>query len=287
MKRLFFSLLLTGSVLSATDYVVTPADSLQKAFDKLKPGDTLTLQKGVYRQGTVKGSFKGTAAKPVIIRGADRDATFVTAWKSLDGARWEAVKGQRFVYRTPLKEQVYNVSDLNTERLLLAAPSVHDMERFNGTFLYQKGFLYLHTFDGKLPGRGLRATVNSGYLFLLQNAAHVRIENLTFCGSAYKDPRYSSWGIAIRCTTTSDVTVDNCRFFYNSGGVAFTVRSLNSTVRNSFFHRNDAPGYAEAAQLFFGGKSRNNLAENNIVLNTGVHGVRSSQPFLQTFCRQV
>ena len=139
---------------------------------------------------------------------------------------------------------------------------------------YEKGFLYVHAFDGRKPGRNLRATIHSGYLFLLEAAAHVRIEDLTFCGSAYKDPRYSSWAIAIRCTGTSDITVDRCRFYYNSGGVAFTVRSKNSTVRNSFFHRNDAPGYAEAAQLFFGGASRNNLAENNIVVNTGVHGVR-------------
>ena len=261
-------------VLTGAEYIVTPADSLQKAFDKLKPGDILTLQPGVYRQGTVRSSVKGTKEKPVIIRGADRYSTIITAWKSLDDARWEMVKGQRFVYRTPLKEAVFNVSDLKKEQLLLQAPAIHDMEKFRGTFCYEKGFLYVHAFDGRKPGRNLRATIHSGYLFLLEAAAHVRIEDLTFCGSAYKDPRYSSWAIAIRCTGTSDITVDRCRFYYNSGGVAFTVRSKNSTVRNSFFHRNDAPGYAEAAQLFFGGASRNNLAENNIVVNTGVHGVR-------------
>ena len=270
----FITVFCSALVLTGAEYFVTPADSLQKAFGKLKPGDTLTLKPGVYRQGTVKVSVKGTAAKPVIIRGEERSSTIITAWKSLDNAVWEKVKDQRFVYRTPLKEEVYNVSDLKSERLLLTAPAVQDMEKFRGTFRCEKGFLYVHTFDGKAPGKSLRATVHSGYLFLFERASHVKIENLTFCGSAHKDPRYSSWAIAIRCIGTSDITVDNCGFYYNSGGVAFTVKSKNSTVRNSFFHRNDAPGYAEAAQLFFGGASKNNLAENNIVVNTGVHGVR-------------
>ena len=273
-KNALAFLLACGTLLAGAEYFVTPADSLQKAFDKLQPGDTLTLKKGVYRQGTVTSSIKGTAAKPIIIRGEDRESTIVTAWKSLDDAKWEAVAGQQFVYRTPMKEEVCNIADLKSEQLLLTAPSIHDMELFRGTYRQEKGYLYLHTPDGKKPGRTLRATVYSGYLFLFQQAAHVKIENLTFCGSAYKDPRYSSWGIAIRCIGTSDITVDRCSFYYNSGGVAFTVKSQNSVTRNSFFKRNDAPGYAEAAQLFYGGQSKNNLAENNIVVDTGVHGIR-------------
>ena len=263
-----------GSALSGAEYIISPADSLEKAVNKLQPGDILTLKEGVYRQGTVTSSVKGTAAKPIIIRGADRDKTIITAWRSLDAARWESVAGQRFVYRTPVRDDVSNVSDLKAERFLMTAPSLADMEKFRGTFYCEKGFLYVHTFDGMKPGKGLRISVHSGYLFLLQKAAHIKIENLTFCGSAYKDPRYSSWAIAIRCTETSDITVEKCSFYYNFGGVAFTVRSRNSVARNNFFHRNDAAGYAEAAQLFFGGQSRNNLAENNLVVNTGVHGVR-------------
>ena len=142
MKKFsFFIVLCSALILSGAEYFVTPADSLQKAFDKLRPGDILTLKEGVYRQGTVKVSVKGTAAKPVIIRGEERSSTIITAWKSLDNAVWEKVKDQRFVYRTPLKEEVYNVSDLKSERLLLTAPAVQDMEKFRGTFRCEKGFL--------------------------------------------------------------------------------------------------------------------------------------------------
>ena len=66
MKRSAFALLLAcATLLAGAEYFVTPADSLQKAFDKLQPGDTLTLKKGVYRQGTVTSSIKGTAANPL------------------------------------------------------------------------------------------------------------------------------------------------------------------------------------------------------------------------------
>ena len=120
--------------LNAAEYVVTPKDSLQQAADKLKPGDTLTLSPGVYRQGTVRFTCKGTAAKPVTIRGAKKASTLVTAWVSLDSASWEAVPGQRFVYRTPLKHEVYSVADLKSGRIMLTAPACHDMEKFRGAF---------------------------------------------------------------------------------------------------------------------------------------------------------
>ena len=276
MKALFILLCAAAAAfaVNAAEYIVTPGDSLQQAAGKLKPGDTLTLRPGVYRQGTVRFTCRGTAAKPITIRGAEKDSTLVTAWVSLDNASWEAVEGQRFVYRTPLKHEVYSVADLKSSRIMLTAPSCHDMEKFRGTFRSEKGFLYLHAFDGKRPGTGLRATVNSGYLFLFEGASHVTVRNLTFCGSAHKDPRYSSWAIAIRCTKCTGMTVEKCGFLFNSGGVAFTVGCRDSVTRNCFFRRNEAPGYAEAAQLFFGGKSRNNLAENNLIVDTGIHGLR-------------
>jgi|GEM_PF-1254632 len=264
----------TALAANAAEYTVTPKDSLQKAAARLKPGDTLVLSPGVYRQGTVRFTCKGTAAKPVTVRGAEKGSTIVTAWVSLDDASWEPVPGQRFVYRTPLKHEVYSVADLKSDRIMLTAPSCHDMEKFRGTFRSEKGFLYLHAFDGKRPETGLRATVNSGYLFLFEGASHVTVRDLIFCGSAHKDPRYSSWAIAIRCTGCTGMTVEKCDFLFNSGGVAFTVSCKDSVTRNSFFHRNEAPGYAEAAQLFFGGKSRNNLAENNLIVDTGIHGLR-------------
>ena len=60
------ALVVLGITLSGAEYIITPADSLSKAVNKLKPGDILTLKEGVYRQGTVTSSIKGSAAKYVV-----------------------------------------------------------------------------------------------------------------------------------------------------------------------------------------------------------------------------
>ena len=262
--------------LHGAEYTVTPADSLQKAVQALRPGDTLTLLPGVYRQGTVAIRCRGSQESPIVIQGKDRENTLVTAWKSLDTVTWEPVPGKPFVYRAAWAEDTYGISDLANKRNMMPAPGADDMERFRGTYFYDRKehYLYCHSFTGCKPGKGLRATVRSGYLFELNTAEHVVIRNLTFCGSAHENPRLSSLAVAIRTIRTRNILVENCHFHYNSGGLAFTANSIGCTARNCFFLRNEARGYGEAAQLFFGGKSKYCLAENNIIADTEVHGLR-------------
>ena len=100
--------------LHGAEYTVTPADSLQKAVQALRPGDTLTLLPGVYRQGTVAIRCRGTQESPIVIQGKDRENTLVTAWKSLDTVTWEPVPGKPFVYRAAWAEDTYGISDLAT-----------------------------------------------------------------------------------------------------------------------------------------------------------------------------
>ena len=57
--------------LHGAEYTVTPADSLQKAVQALRPGDTLTLLPGVYRQGTVAIRCRGTQESPIVIQGKE------------------------------------------------------------------------------------------------------------------------------------------------------------------------------------------------------------------------
>ena len=79
--------------LHGAEYTVTPADSLQKAVQALRPGDTLTLLPGVYRQGTVAIRCRGTQESPIVIQGKDRENTLVTAWKSGKQAEHDAGAG--------------------------------------------------------------------------------------------------------------------------------------------------------------------------------------------------
>ena len=230
MKRiwmLFVPLLLQGA-----EYIVTPEEPLQEAVRKLRPGDILTLAGGVYCQGTVVIRAKGTKEKPIVIQGKEREKTLITAWKSLDAVQWESIPGRPFVHRCNWKESVCGISDLVAKRNLAPAPGREDMERFRGTYFYDKKeqLLYCHAFNGRKPGKGLRATVRSGYLFELNGAEHVIVRNLTFCGSAHENPRLSSLAVALRTIKTRHILVENCGFYYNSGGAAFTAGSIGSVL---------------------------------------------------------
>lgn len=53
-----------------TTYTIGPANNLQKAVDKLGPGDELVLKKGTYKEN-ITTKLMGTAEKPIVIRGED------------------------------------------------------------------------------------------------------------------------------------------------------------------------------------------------------------------------
>ena len=120
----------------------------------IAPGDTLTLLPGVYRQGTVAIRCRGTQESPIVIQGKDRENTLVTAWKSLDTVTWEPVPGKPFVYRAAWAEDTYGISDLANKRNMMPAPGADDMERFRGTYFYDRKehYLYCHSFTGCKPG---------------------------------------------------------------------------------------------------------------------------------------
>ncbi len=257
------------------EYIVGPEDSIQNAADKLQAGDILTLRPGFYSPGTVTIRACGTSEKPVTIRGMHRESVILCAWESLDNVKWERTQGERFVYGAKVDFPVWSVADLVHDTILLNAPGRGGMDRFRGTFFFdpEKKMLYCHPVDGNSPGKGLKATVRSGYLFLVQGARNLVIRDMTFCGTAHENPRFSSLAAAIRTIGSENILVENCGFLYNSGGVAFTS-TLNGTARNCFFRRNEALGYGEMAQLFWGSGSRNCLAENNIAFNDRNHGIR-------------
>jgi len=254
----------------------SPWQSLPEACAALQPGDVLTLLPGEYSQQELIICAQGTAEQRIVIQGAHRDLSVLTAWQIVDTA-WEAVPGQRFVFQTICPFPVYWVSDLAHPVIMQPAPSLHDMERFRGTWLAdrEENILYVHSLDGQMPLPGsIKATVNSGHILLLQEARHLTLRNLTFCGSAHQQPRFSASGSAIRTHNTIALQIEDCNFYLNSGGVNITQTCLDTTVRRCFFRRNESLGYSEMAQLFFGHRARNNLAEDNVILDGRAHGLR-------------
>ncbi|NLF94982.1 MAG: hypothetical protein GX564_13935 [Oligosphaeraceae bacterium] len=277
MHRIPLLLLLLGTVLSAVEYTVSPADDLQAAINRLAPGDTLTLQPGEYHPPqTVQINACGTADQPIRIQGAERHLSLLTAWTHQEWV-WQPVKDKPFVYQAEKIPVAVAVTELDTGTILRAAPSLTDMEYFRASFFHdpKKKILYLHCSDADSPSRHrIRVTTRSGYLLAVSNAEHLQIANLSFTGANHATPSESRFGSAIRVNTSNHILIENCDFYFNSGGIYITFHSRNPVVRNCFFRGNDGLGYGEMAQLFFHLSCSDCLAENNTVLDGRTHGIR-------------
>ncbi len=276
-RGIIFLLFLSAGFLFAAEYLVSPGDDLQHAIDQLRAGDVLTLRPGEYHaKETLLLQAQGEADKPIRIRGAQRHLSVLTSWED-HSYDWEPVPGKPFVFRATALPLAVAVTELDTGIILRAAASLSDMECFRASFFHdsERQVLYLHCSDAVSPQlHRIRVSTYSGSLLKVKNAAHVQISQLTFTGSNHIVPSDSRFGSAIWMDTSSHVTIEECDFYFNSGGVYITFKSESPVVRNCFFRRNDGLGYSEMAQLFFHQSSNNCLAENNIVVDGRTHGIR-------------
>jgi parallel beta-helix repeat protein len=75
-----------------------PWKTLARATHALKPGDTLLLHGGVYRE-TITLPTSGTAAAPITLRAADGEQPVITGADEI--REWRPVAGEGAIYRTP------------------------------------------------------------------------------------------------------------------------------------------------------------------------------------------
>ncbi len=244
--------------------------SVQKGVDALEPGDILTLLPGEYPEQLVVDK-NATAEQPVVIRAARPGFSALTGWERVSG--FQRVKGHRFVYSRKLETPVFRLVENDTGAMLLAAPSLADMDRFRGSFLVDQaaGILYVHASDGQSPdAHSTMATVRSGNGITLRGS-HVRIEGLVINGFSPVDHEGTGHGYGIR-VEGSHHTIRNCSFLANGGAV--TVKGEDCLIEGNYMARNIDPGYNELAQLYCSGGSQRTKVINNIVLDGQTHGIR-------------
>ena len=271
---LFFLLVALSSFAAVCE--LFPGDNASEILARLEPGDILLVKAGVHQAPSLPVRVKGTADLPVIICGEDPDLSIFSAWSQDFAPSWEALAGERFVYVAECETAVVSVSDLGNDLQLQPAPGVLGMAGMRGTFYYDSATkrLYVHALDGLRPTSSLRVGTYSGHLLTLLKAEHLVLRDLTFTGSAHQEAKLSALGCAIRTLETKHLRIENCRFYFNSGGVNITNNCYDSIVRDCFFRQNNSYGYSEMAQLFFGSNCKKNLALDNVIIDGRTHGLR-------------
>jgi len=91
MKRtmMILTMALLAGTMFAGEKTLKPGDSITDTMNQAKPGDTVTLTPGVYRQAVVSKA-KGTAQKPITLKGPAKGIAIISGADQLTG--WTSVK---------------------------------------------------------------------------------------------------------------------------------------------------------------------------------------------------
>ena len=113
-----------------------PLKTINAAADRVQPGDVVTVRGGTYRERVlIKRS--GTAAKPIIFRGAPGETALLTGAFPIEKP-WKKTPGYRFIYES---YSPYAVSMLFDSILLNRYLEVEDMnllDRQPGAYLLDR-----------------------------------------------------------------------------------------------------------------------------------------------------
>jgi hypothetical protein len=124
--------------------------TIQRGVKNLKPGDTLLVAPGVYRE-QVMIEVSGTREQPITIRSLRPHQARLEG--SVRLANWSPVPGWRAVYSAPLEKPTYLVFEKDTNAELREVANLHLVEKTAGSFLWDAATkrLYVHTSDDAPP----------------------------------------------------------------------------------------------------------------------------------------
>ncbi len=301
ISSLVFSLLavLSGQSLGAVDYYVAPSGSdkapgsrahpfatFRRGLKALKAGDTLILAPGDYAgAGVVK--LAGTPEKPIVVRAEIPGTAVIRGDREVKGFR--PVSGTHFIYELDRNEAAGGVKERDT--LTYYRPvSCFDLLKYDRAVYFhdvKKGKLYVVTSDGRAPGEHF-VTVCGGDpreghgLQLIDKSCYVRFEGLKVTGfdsyvTKWEGRYYSIKSLLLN--HSSNIEVDNCRFFLNGCGLTFW-ECRNCRVENCTAYANHSLAVGSAANIYFTGKTENCVVRNCTAFKSHLSGIRFySGPF--------
>ena len=255
-----------------------PYKTLKRAADVMKPGDTMTLLPGEYRQGlewdfeggeavtTIRAAIPGTA----VLRG-DIDAP-VFAVSEHSPRIWQCA--------FPHIPQAVNERDtLSTyERM----PSAAELEFAQGSWFYDENakMLYVHTSDSASPQSHYLTISDRPAHGLLLNGKSVRninIEGLVITGFNANAPggppgHNAKWGVYM--VAPKNCTVRNVTTFLNGGGIGFSRNSSGCVIENCRSYANQSPFFGSGGNIIVLTPSEKTAIRNCVSFDSRSAGIR-------------
>jgi len=210
---------------------LAPLETIQHAADLAQPGDLVSIAPGIYRE-SVAVPTSGTAAQPIVFRGADAgavldgaDATVLAgvAWVPEANGIWSRVLGFSTGHVVTDQGRLFrydNVSDLGS--LGAGAP---------GGFFFDGTTLFVKNADGSSPTARQMHVARLEDGFYLNGRSHVRIENLEIRHFGSGD-----YGKGVYLRFSSDCAVRTSRIHeIGSTGVWIKGGERNTVENNEFW----------------------------------------------------
>ncbi|MBB5032117.1 right-handed parallel beta-helix repeat-containing protein [Prosthecobacter vanneervenii] len=235
---LFAALLLAPLFsLHAAEHNVGPGGfkTITEGVAALKPGDTLTIMPGEYRE-TVSATLVGAAKAPITIRAWRAGSVLLRG--DLDLKDFKPAPGLRDVFVTEVGRPVESVFEHSTFRTLEPKMSAVEVELSLMSFYQDEknNLLYVHASDSLPPEcHAMGASITNANGLLLTGSKHVIIDGLSFTGFSHRDydPQQGSrtrWGLMLKdCESCS---VRRCTSYLNSGGIHLLGKGRGCVVED-------------------------------------------------------
>ena len=224
MKKYILLLLLAALSLGAAELFVGPQaqyKTILSGIKAMKPGDTLTILPGVYRE-SIEFANLGSKDKITTIRAKYPGTVLLKGDK--EAPPFKLLPGTRFTYVTDWSGNVNAVNEKDTFKILLPAATLRDLEFTRSRYFYdaKNRKLYISSSDGKAPSEHFYTiSVIKANALYLQKPVNVVIEGLMVTGyyAHEKLNGMSSSAYAIRINHPINSTVRNCSAFFNANGI--------------------------------------------------------------------
>lgn len=206
--------------------------SIQRGVDALKPGDTLLIGPGEYRE-SVRRQGLGSDETVTVIRAKEPGTVVLRG--DVPAPSFRRVHGYRYIYVTdfPGETTIHTINERDTLEVLQAQANLPQLDFTPGSFWHDRraGLLYLSSSDlAPVPEHQYSFSIGDGHGLYLEEATRVTVEGLVvtgFNGSAMRDRREGTMGAVYgiflqncRQVTVrdSDASFNGCGIGMHSGG---------------------------------------------------------------------